>query len=98
MSETHQPGDELKEAVSTAVISKTGPLGRTGLSTHDLSAALGDNVVPADVREILDATGWAYRRDDEGYEWIFDRHVVFAESIDDVIDSYPDRYEESDFR
>ena len=91
-------GDGLKEAVSIAVISETDPLSHTGLSTHELSTALGDDVVPEDVRETLDASDWAYRRDDEGYEWIFDRHVVFAESIDGAIASYPDRYEEGDFR
>lgn len=107
MTDSTSPRDEddhtknhsnLKTAVSTAIIASTDPISSLEVSAYEISVILGDKVLPDDVRSVLDSANWAYPKDDNKRIWMFDRHVTFADSIDDVISSYPDRYEEGDFR
>jgi len=93
-----EPRDNLKAAVSTAVIEATDPISRLEVSAYELSTGLADDVTPDDVHSVLETADWAYPQEDGKHAWMFDRHIVFADSIDDVVSSYPDRYEDGDFR
>lgn len=87
--------DRIGGPLAKAIVAVTDPFECLRLTTYELAEALETD--PDSVRDGLSEFSWAHEMDDDGIEWAFDRHVVFSESIEDALDSYPERYEEDDF-
>lgn len=91
VGETERAGDP----VAKEILSATESVGRLRHTTYELAEALETS--PDAVRKRLTEFSWAHKTDDKGIEWAFDRHVVFSESIEDVLENFPGRYDEDDF-
>lgn len=87
--------ENISAPLAKAIVTVTDPFDCLRLTTYELAEALETD--PDSIRNALAEFSWAYEMDDDGVEWAFDRHVVFSESIEDALESYPDRYEEDDF-
>lgn len=88
-------GSDSYSPLAELIVSVTDPLEGTRMTSDAIAATL--EVDRETVRDQLSEFEWAYSVSDDGTEWAFDRQVVFAESIDDALEQYPDRYSEGDF-
>jgi len=86
--------DEI-DKLAQAIVEATDPMNLPRLKSYELAESFETD--PDSIRERLEEYPWAHSMDEDGVEWAFDRHVVFSESVNDAIESYPDRYERADF-
>lgn len=95
-SEQHSSKSERSgKAIAKAIIDATDPLDNPRLTSYEIAEML--ETTPDSIRDTLTDFTWSHQVGDDGVEWAFDRHVVFSDSIEDVVESYPERYEKGDF-
>lgn len=96
MTDPGASSDEHADTLAQAIVGGTDPIKKIRATTYELAELFETD--PDTIRDRLEEYPWAHAMDDDGIEWAFDRHVVFSDSIEDAIESYPHRYDWGDFR